>query len=243
MRDIVRRMYLTGTKTWNVKDKGNECYIPVKTFLNGVNKFNFIESVCYTPLEQVASMYYGRQVGFKVRLVFRPSDGTVTTDKIIGSRCFRAYYLPPNVYVNNTGSIKSNLVGSFEVNEFPLPLIDRSGTVMNMSEPISVEFTIPNVSFYKFVSTVLRGSEPIADNELSIHDFGHLILKFNSLVSDLSYNIDIYVGLTDESRLGFHCAAPLVKIGDENLGRWTKYTRRGGSLMEVPKWMYYTRTP
>lgn len=243
VRDIVRRMYLTGTKTWSVANKGNECYIPLKTFLNGVNKYNFIESVCYTPLEQVASMYYGRQVGFKVRLVFRPVDGTVATDKIIGTRCFRAYYLPPNVYVNSSGSVKGNLVSGLEVNEFPLPLIDRSSTVINMSEPISVEFVIPNVSFYKFVSTVLRGSEPITDNELSIHDFGHLIIKFDSLVSDLKYDIDIYVGLTDESRLGFHCAAPLVRIGNDELGRWTKYTRRGGSLLQVPRWMYYTRTP
>ena len=218
LRDFIRRMYYFGTFTAVAK----ETTIPLATFLGGENPNQWGFTYSFNPLVLLGSMYYGRQVGFKLRLNF-VGAGKINSMKV--------YYFPPKP-VHYTLGTKTLMYDSLpltylDVTKFPAPLIDVQALTYNTASNTSTaEFVIPNATLTKFVSVNLKG-KPFQDSErYYIQSHGSIVIYCDS---ETLPAIEIYCGLTDESRLGFQCMAPIVYLGiadesDPNIYRlYSKY--------------------
>jgi hypothetical protein len=211
MRDIIRRVYkLTGNFINIDKDTGvGSLIIPLRTVIMEQYSADILQS----PLQAVLSMYYGKHLGLKFKLKMNSSSNLIVR------------YIPPNYFADsNTATMQgcTPLPATVEnVDEFsnvpfhPVPFqefpVSGTRTSNDTASPSLFEFTIPNTTFFKF----LGGSDKMSNinTNLATSDMGHLLLTVSSKEvrsANEQSEIAVYVGATDESRLGFHCIAPIV---------------------------------
>lgn len=186
----------------------------------------------YTPIESFSRMYYGKSVGFKFRLMLTINavipDERVTDIDDIG---VRVYYLPQNV--NNITTTRTIVSAPCNTPYFPNPHQPSDDAVAlpfqivgkeSNRTHVIYEFVVPDTSFYKFMGGPdkfrnfnLAGSIPV----LSQADFGSLVIQYTNLNRNLNFEgtQELFIGLTDESRFGFHVIAPGVRVykGDKSL--------------------------
>jgi hypothetical protein len=193
IRPIIRRMYqadgLTLANGPNVID------------LNKLIGERLNELYCYIP-QLVAGMYYGKNVGLKVKI--KVFNSVNDSDLIV-------MFAPPQVNIDsNLNQFRRSIVnptgdlGPYDVTgSYPFPLIEMSQYV---SGPTRLyEFVIPNTSIYKFIGGPQKFT--YSTDTLSIADFGSLILWNDAPPC----NITTFFGFTDETRFGFHCMAPIFR--------------------------------
>lgn len=209
VRDIQRRMYESLTIEDNITGGFSSLKIPLSSFLG-----EFPGSDVSTPLLVSSLMYYGKLPGFKVKVVSRTLGSQFAMLDI--------KYLPPCQYYDNTSTVKACLSDIVANGDFyPLPFTSTSSTLQSMNERKVTEFEVPCVTTYKFVGGtdkyLLHGN---VINSTS--DCGHILIQARSSGEDLKVEHIIEVGLTDESRMGFHTVAPLVVVGTKG-SRQTLY--------------------
>lgn len=223
IRHFVRRMYKSQSYLFGIDPSSTKnINIPLASYLGEMpNAWN------YTPIETFSRMYYGKSVGFKFRAVVSlkgVQEGYVSNVDLLN---LRIYYLPQNVNaLIGTKTITSAVpqLPSFTdpyspTDGIPLPfqIISSESTTTHQV----YEFAVPDTSFYKFMGgpNKFYNFETSSDiTRLSQCDFGHIIMQYSNLsaVHAAIYSIELFVGLTDESRMGYHTAAPPFVVYKED---------------------------
>ena len=220
IRDIARRMYKTEAleSTIGPGETQTKSYALAGFLYEKPNEYY------YTPMGMASRMYYGKTVGFKFRISLtlnKHGDETGT----INDLHTRVYYQPQSMNVNTTDST----INGANVNTSSYLPITTTSTIGEppmtyQLTPVKVEgasmiyeFTIPDTSFYKFMGSpnkFLTFSSATAPPNLSTADFGSFIVEISNMHGSLSVNpiVELYVGLTDESRMGFHSIAPPFRV-------------------------------
>lgn len=225
IRDYVRFMYPQKPIVSNLTPTSPaESIVPIRIF-DLISNYN---SDC-DALQAFTSHFLGVAGGFKIRL------------KIVGANAASLLYAPPSTFVfNQTNSLISptpallptdaaaleqfkKAVGfSVKEKQYPLPQIDTaigfnySGSSANIGSSsqkvITLEFEIPNMNMHNYVGSAAKYAG-ICDAE---NDFGTIYV---CLVHAVDYNsgyanyvVQPFVGLSDESRLGFQCYSPKKTI-------------------------------
>lgn len=214
IRPLIRRLYKTTTYTTSVPSgETNKLLIPLSSFV-GENPAN----INFTPIDLLSKMFYGKTVGFKFRLLLTPNQFNFKADGLNA----RVYYLPQGVGIDansNTITATSTNLLSFAnpnttsvIGEVPLTYIVSPAESSNGQ--IILEFSVPDTSFYKFMGSPNKFLDATsAPSLLSTADFGSLVFQItNTSAEKCNFTYELFVGLTDESRLGFHCIAPPFSI-------------------------------
>lgn len=222
MRPLFRRMYKSSTTQYLVeRDTTVNTQVPLGSFLGELPWF-----WSYTPIETLSRMYYGKNVGFKLRFVIHlarnEADDYLSN---LDDLSFRAYYVPQNLSILSTSKVVSyaginaNSFTPFTVaspiGEIPMTASLVSRDTSNTS--ITYEFVIPNTSFYKFLGSPEKFrnfSGSATPSTLSTLDFGTVLFQLvnSNPTKRAPLNLELFCGLTDESRFGFHAIAPCFSV-------------------------------
>lgn len=198
IRPYIRRMY----KSRTIKIPSNNFVIlPLDSFMGETVVLG--ENV--TPLQLISSMYYGKHIGLKIKIKNNAAPNLTIR------------HIPPNYFVDNSSSLLlscnpfidpvnylENVPGAtfpFPIQE--LPVLSYFGA---NSSTNSFEVIIPNNSFYKFLGSPSIFSTTNAN--LSTTGLGHLLIVSEDVIEIGGLSV-VYIGATDETRLGFHSIAPL----------------------------------
>lgn len=190
IRPLIRRMYPTSTI---VLSEGPNI-IDLKDIIG-----ERVTGSPITPMQIITGMFYGKTLGLKVKL--RTFDETSLT----------VMFVPPQCNIDSAlGVIRESSIGTSNV--FSPFLVGKAGysfPFLEMASDAQVskifEFVVPNTSVYKFIGSPDKFTSTPVSN-LSIGSFGTLVVW-----STLSTKANLFVGMTDESRLGFHCIAPIIR--------------------------------
>lgn len=218
IRPLIRRMYpMQNFSTINMKPLESLTEIlPLSQFLGEVP---YSPAADYqTPISIISRMYYSKTVGFKFQIRILINDDSKAGPQ---SLQLNVMFIPPNFSYNPL----TNTVTGCEINPAlmdPVPLPNYRTPFPFQDIPViydvltqTYEFTIPDVTFYKFMGgpdKFLTSVQPF--DILSTGDFGSLYIRyFNSSASlDIDARRCLYVGLSDESRFGHHCIASPFSI-------------------------------
>lgn len=265
IRPYIRRMYLSSDKVleWNPDQGITSFTYPLSAFV-GELPFGteYTDGLKKKTLHTVSSMYYGKSVGFKCHLQILPyAFENVSVDYLKTGINISIFYVPPGLQINNMSTPYPATYYSQTPNQlaFTSDFGDMLPEVTYLSQPsvkndgsVDFEFSIPNITWYKFMGSMYKYMTPdqIAStythkNILSTADFGHLVVKLQNMnwptVKVPYYETKLYVGLTDESRLGFHTIAPVFSVRkgkmDVYLGENGEYT-----VAKLPRAIYFGHT-
>lgn len=178
----------------------------------------------------VAGMYYGKAgTGFKVRLDFHVyNQGDFANTSQVD---YDIYYVPPTVttdfsvfpdstisYLRNSPNMQ-NFLDTSDIYKFPDT--PRTLNVHRIGGFAFTEFFIPDISSFKFIGAPNKfykyGNQVQTTNPAS--DLGSLVVRIRNYgavqtvpanYTKLLYNVS--VGLSDETRFGFHTIAPIYVI-------------------------------
>ena len=227
MRPLIRRMYRTVVSQRKMPLPGNNNYtiIPLSTLVSEApdNLGANIELI-QTPISIISAMYYGKAVGFKFKIQI------LTKGPELDKLTTRVYYVPPNFTVGATGVVLGCNINPIAISDIN-PTLSTAYTeppVTFQIDPVNVtttslgyEFTIPDVTYYKFMGGPYKYLFPLdgisSSSLYSTCDFGTLLIYMNSVDATggadavLAYE-SVFVGLDDTSRLGFHSIAPIFGI-------------------------------
>lgn len=219
IRPLIRRMYKGLSEDLHVDRKSNINYTLNLSGIVGEDPTTW----AYTPIESISRMYYGKTLGYKVRMMCTV-DPTEDTSSTIQDLTCRVFYLPQDLGIISTtrtvtsalpnlNSFVSPMVASI-IGDPPLPLTIVSRNTD--TQTIVYEFVVPDTSFFKFLGgpdKFYNFAGSTAYPKLAISDFGSLVFQFsNTTNKEIRFHIEMFFGLTDESRLGFHSIAPPVKV-------------------------------
>jgi hypothetical protein len=234
MRQLVRRMYTTYPWTGYIVGPNAKSAIslPLGPFVGHGSTETRREQVT-SPIRLIGGMYYGKNVGFKIRLEVRlPALYDDPPSKYFA---VQAYYAPQNSYialnnltVNHGGTYTKAGINQESISGVTVPMADSYYTPLLDCSNVQVhdnyylcEFVIPETHLYQYLGgpSVYRlddeASVSFIASDLSVEDFGTLILIFNNYgTSDLVVNYTLSVGLTDESRMGIAALAPAFKLNN-----------------------------
>jgi hypothetical protein len=235
IRPYIRRMYLSVDRSIKMDGPFGQktIFYPLSTFMG---EFPFAPSwndnVVRRTLQTVSNMYYGNSVGFKFHVQVLPNrfENTSVTDIRDGLNV-NAFYVPPGInIIGKTLTLPTTYYSQFPNTDAFQGDWDKVPEVTYISQPtsnnnqsIDLEFSIPNITWYKFMGSMYKYLTPKqiiatkADkNTISTSDYGYLVLRFENknlpIVEVPTFNLRIYTGLTDESRFGFHTIAPAFNI-------------------------------
>lgn len=216
IRHFIRRMYKSTVNFVNIDPLGaSNSTFPLASILGELpNAWN------YTPIETFSRMYYGKTVGFKFRIMITLDRINAQNVSDIDQLDFRLYYIPQNMNaltgpkliasaLPNISAIPSPITNASDCVPLPYSVIAKHSTRTTKV----FEFVVPDTSFYKFMGSPIKfynfdgNANPRVPAQA---DFGSLIFQFTNLNEELKFNgvIETFVGLTDESRLGYHTMAP-----------------------------------
>lgn len=215
IRPLMRRLYNVYSKYFAISgDRATTVTIPLATLLaeSQQRSLPLQESHQYRNLALLSSMYHGKScVGFKVRLEYRCERPIFVN----------AYYLPPSILDLKNSAIGSLVMAQYNTKVFDgVQLLDsyRPQLLMasnNSAEGIergTYEFLIPDVNAYKFVGGPNKYRTPSFSLAAPHEDMGylHIVVEARApTIIDTMMYLNMNVGLTDESRFGFHTIAPI----------------------------------
>lgn len=220
IRPLVRRMYKSATESTEIPSNSYlNAQLPLASFVGEQPWF-----WAYSPIETISRMYYGKNLGFKIRLVFHIPGYNDNLVANIDNLAIRVYYVPQNLGILSTDkTVTRSGVNDTSFQPFSIPssqgevpltasLVARDKT----TKSVTYEFVIPNTSFFKFMGSPdkfrnFAASTPVS--YLATQDFGAMLIQINNPnAQTASLSIETFVGLTDESRFGFHSIAPVFTV-------------------------------
>jgi len=236
IRPFIRRMYLALEKTTTLGEGTTPFFFPLSKF---INEMPFVTSwgtdIRRRTIPLVSSMYYGHSVGFKLHMQFFPRRVEQNFTDIKNSIEPRIFYVPPGLKIEAPNSVlyPSTIYSQFPNIElylnnngmFSIPEItSQNQPTVDSNGAVNFEFVIPNITWFKFMGGIYKYlterqiiSTRTNVNTLANTDYGFLVVVFkvNTLQETTPGLMRIYVGLTDESRFGFHTIAPVFAISNE----------------------------
>lgn len=216
VRDIVRRMYKSEVLNFEVQP--NDATIRIYPLAKYVSELP--NSWAYTPISLISRMYYGKTVGFKIRIAVTigTTQAEMPSPDSLGVRVF---YQPQNININsnsktfyratiNAGAFGNPLASSLYGEP---PFTYQVNPVKQFGNTVIYEFVVPDTSYYKFMGSPEKFKDFLSatpTNPLSTNDFGSLVLIFTNYAREHPFTVfaETFIGLTDESRMGFHSIAP-----------------------------------
>lgn len=246
VRPIIRRLYPIFSRNVTIPSEGS-VVDPVK--LSDIAGFNNLYS---SPAIAIAAMYYGMHAGLKIRLRVFPYN-----IQQISNIAVKIFYTPQEVFPYNFGSIVSlaatqpwDSQGYRQTKNFQFPLtnIEIPTTVDNQKV---YEFTVPNVSIFKFLGspTKLSSTAAVTGFSPAVSDLGFLSVTFSTAdTQEIKAFYTVEASFSDETRLGFHTISPLIyrKLVDVNslLDTAGMGSYENANLTPNPKtskYLYFTR--
>lgn len=234
IRPYIRRMYLSVDTTVKFESFGiKTLFYPLSTFMG---EFPYAPSwndnVIRRTLHTLGSMYYGNSVGFKFHVQIVPSAfENVPISALRDGLNATMYYVPPGIKIDSSSvNLPTTYfsqfpnIATFQASWNDIPEVTYiCQPTSNNNSSVDMEFSIPNVTWYKFMGSIYKYMTPnqiIATkshiNTVSTSDYGFLVMRFENknfpFVEIPTFNLRVYVGLTDESRFGFHTIAPAFNI-------------------------------
>jgi hypothetical protein len=171
----------------------------------------------------ISSMYYGKTgMGFKVRLdfLFR-TDVEWVSNAASKVECF---YVPPTLAVLpplltdvEPYSYSKTNTNRFDQWSDVIPAVPRALNISQLSGKMHTEFFIPDISSFKFIGSPTKFHK-YNDGRLisAASNLGSIVFRVKSPfrnvttpAQQLKMDVDISVGLADETRFGFHTLAPM----------------------------------
>jgi hypothetical protein len=215
IRHFIRRMYKSQVYTSELEPSStNNVFLPLATFLGeDPTSWN------YTPIETFSRMYYGKSPGFKFRLMTTIVDIEPEIMQDVDLLNLRIYYLPQNINALTNSRVvvsatpnANTFTSPFQPSDsIPLPfqIIGKESNKVH----VVYEFTVPDTSFYKFMggpNKFYSFSGSVTVPPLSQCDFGSIVIQFTNLskVQPARFTTELFIGLTDETRFGYHTIAP-----------------------------------
>jgi len=216
VRPYIRRMYKYGAaKAVVPKLESKTLDLPLATLL-GEDPVQ--RQYTSTPITLLTNMYYGKNAGFKVKLrltPLKPGSSFITTVRFLPQNMAAAD--APGVilgtrYNSTVLPEPSDLYTQTPFGAFPLTY---QTTPVSGNENIGsqlYEFIVPDVTFYKFMGGPNKfGTPSTVTQNYTISDFGTVLITiYNPAEEEVSIGVEIFVGLTDETRLGYHTIAPVI---------------------------------
>lgn len=248
MRDFVRRMYVDTQSTIANNVQTNATI--TKTFaLNGY--LGEGTNTSSTVISAVSRMFYGKHCGLKMRFQVENNVSGTNRPRV------NILYCPQNMYakvgaglVLGSQPTTPTAISDYSPlgNLVPVPYI-----TIPLNENTQIyEFEIPNTSIFKYVGGPNKlNKELTALNYLATEDCGFLIVTITNFYDEpIVYKLEVSVGLTDESRMGFHSIAPVVTqpVSSNNRyitssdGSYAETTTVTAPLAITSNFLYYTRT-
>jgi hypothetical protein len=215
IRHFLRRMYKSQVYEATADpNTTSNVFLPLSSFLGeDPSLWN------YTPIETFSRMYYGKSPGFKFRVMVTITNITSETVSDVDLLNLRIYYIPQNL--NAIVNSKVITAAPPNPNTFTSPFSPTDGIPLPFqiigkeSNKVHVvyEFAVPDTSFYKFMggpNKFYSFSGTSNPPSLAQTDFGTIALQFTNLsrVFPAHFTSELFVGLTDESRFGYHTLAP-----------------------------------
>lgn len=227
IRPLIRRMYETYRFDVGLTSSGtDETVLNLATLLAESQQGVLAPSTVnqYRSLALISSMFHGKScVGFKMRLEYKANYPI---------SC-RVYYIPPGITLLKTEFICNLTMAQPNPAVFnPTVPNAYNPSLMMASNDRSVdslsgafEFLVPDMNPFKFVGghNKYRPTNVIASSPQEDMGSIYIVLKNGPLpVGGETNNVsmDIFTGLTDESRLGFHTIAPIFGIRSGNRGTY-----------------------
>jgi len=223
IRPYIRRMYKVQAFTMPCPKGTTNRVINLNRFIG-----EYLEDGISSPAIALAGMYYGKKVGFKMNFRLTFTNTIATTDNI----SFQFKYVPPTydtIAVGNQILAAPVKIASVEVDRYnlaaspSLPLTYQNEPVYNIDRlrTNEFEFVVPDVTFYKYVgspSCLTSPSTPAARRiPYSTSDCGAIWMQASNLATAAAtVGVEVFVGFTDESRLGFHSMAPRIELDLQN---------------------------
>lgn len=241
VRDYIRRIYPNNTSKFvEVQaDFEDRTILPVSDIIGETDFY----STFHNPGTAISKMFYGANCGIKVRI------------KVLCNKSdydLRIMFVPPNTFVNKTlqtvdvcpvNSSSLQINGNFQ--QLPVPYTN----IPKFEDAYTrvLEFVIPNMNVYKFVGNPTKMASNQIDY-LSTGDLGSIVIH-TLFKSTCTYQLQIETGFTDETRLGFHSIAPIIKRNINNDGNYSDSTYMGDfdNGFNLPSatlnpYLYYTKT-
>lgn len=232
VRPFIRRMYKAGNTAEVTRP------LNISPFSTGISSFNlgvFIGETLnnvgiHHPARVLSNMFYGKSAGLKVKLI--PTFKFESTSNDFPTIRYVIQYLPPDQFWNGNLGYVASSISEFQNSA---PVIE---TLRNSTDIYPLEFEVPNMNCYKFIGGPSKMSTQTKLDPFS--DLGHVkITVFNVEpveISNLSF--DIYIGFSDETRLGFHCIAPGYSFSD-NSQIYTAYSTGTIFSPQRNKFLYF----
>lgn len=200
-----------------------------------------------TPIMTISRMYYGKTVGFKIRLEFDMNRRDVSSFFFAKDTKVRIFYVPQNIsQLSTTRTFTAALPNLATLDQLlnddlAIPLTYKMIPDTKSESDFVLEFVVPDTSFYKFMGGPQKFEQFSSSYNtplLSQADFGTVYINLENRTSnELTFNMVTYVGLTDESRFGYHSmAAPLnLNKGSKSmyLGTNTDVNAQQGAELNV----------
>nr|URG14450.1 MAG: capsid protein [Picornaviridae sp.] len=234
IRPLIRRMYprrKTNSRYLNEKEIATEI-IPLADII-GESIYQEKTEDYSTPMTIISKMYYGKTAGFKFQLRLADTSYNLTPIPSVSPRDFSfvnvfIMYVPPNFTFDSiTATVRGAPVNplAIEANNLPThrtPFPFQDIPVVFNAITSVYEFTIPDVTLYKFMGSPNKFFAALEDailpEPLSTQDFGSIYIRYEntSRIEKVYFKTDLYVGLTDESRFGHHTIATPFRINKKN---------------------------
>lgn len=219
IRHFLRRMYKSQVYQAALEQAASSNVIlPLSSFI-GENPAEWN----YTPIDSFSRMYYGKTLGFKFRVLVSLNKILDENISNIDQLSFRVYYVPQSVNAITASKVITAALPN--TNAFVQPNAPTNGVSLpyqilgqeSTTTHTVYEFSVPDTSFYKFMGGPNKfynfdgNGVPVV---VSQGDFGSIVLQYTNLSGKLtaSFTSELFVGLTDESRFGYHAMAPPFRV-------------------------------
>lgn len=228
IRPLIRRMY----KVYQLKQNLNA----VNCFSQGIVLSNIISETYPntgvfeagpSPTNNIgllAGMYYGKAgTGFKMRIDFDFYNNLEFAANAMSK--IECYYVPPTTTVRfptltTPLAYAANFVNPANFNTLTSVQPDTTRTlrVIQNGGKAYVEFFVPDVSAFKFIGSPSKFYKSTDTTQLQspTSDLGTIFYRirgefrtYGTVSDQYKVNVQISVGLSDETRFGFHCIAPI----------------------------------
>jgi hypothetical protein len=199
IRDYLRRFIFSRSLTFEVSTATQG--VAVSSILSLINNTSTAGASASLAIRKLFFGYYG---GFKFKFLVK------------GAQNGRIYYVPPGSVFNattgimdattpNTDWIKSKLNFLADSSKLctvfqEVPITHSYQDSNSLATVTEYEFVVPNMNPYRFIGGLSSYSSTFTAFDGA---FGHIITSFPIQSATTSITLEVYVGITDETRLGF----------------------------------------
>lgn len=246
VRPLIRRMYpFQQSDAIEIQPNGIFTEVVPLSVILGEIPYLISSPMRATPISIISRMYYGKTAGFKFQI--RLQDFKLSEESTgISDMQLSFMYVPPNFTYEPTTStvtgctINPDFVDPSVIPQYLTPFPFQDIPPIDGSNSRTFEFFIPDVTFYKFMGSPNKFLQVNGNfTNLSTMDFGNIFIRYTNANSNHSAfaRRSIYVGLSDEARLGHHAMASPFVITK----KYSPYYSAPGSLPlgVLPPYLYY----